>query len=151
MTIYIAADHRGFNLKNHLQNYLLALDYQVEDLGAARLTPDDDYPDYAFPLAQKVAQDKDSRGIIICGSGVGVDIAANKVKGVRCGLGFSEKQVAASRRDDDINILALAADYVTPEKAEQLVTAFLNTQFDPQPAHKRRLNKIAQYESSPTH
>lgn len=143
MKIYIGADHRGFTLKEQLKKHLTKA--EVIDT-----TPDhnseDDYPDAAVAVAEKVAKNPESRGVIICGSGIGVDIAANKVKGARAGLAISTKQVKDATEEDNINILALASDFTEPEDAKDLVDIFLKTKYIPEDRRQRRLEKIANLE-----
>lgn len=143
--IYTGADHRGFELKAKINKWLSGRGYEVEDVGAYVYEHDDDYVDYAISVGQWVAA-KDARGIVICGTGVGVDIAANKVEGVRCGLGWEEDQVHAARRDDNINVLALAADNLETEKALKLVERFLETGFVEHEKYIRRIEKMKRYE-----
>lgn len=160
MKIYIGADHRGFKLKSELKEWLSSISHQVEDLGAIELVPRDDYVDFAKSVAQKVSNEqarldsptessarRGSRGIVICGSGAGVDITANKIKGVRSCLGFNIQQVKAARADDNINVLALASDFTFLDNAKLLVSAFLETVFDPTDNHTRRIEKIRNLES----
>jgi ribose 5-phosphate isomerase B len=117
MTIFIGADHRGFNLKNQIIEYLHEKDIRIEDLGAYDYDPNDDYPDFAKKVAQAVIQNRENHlGIVVCGSGVGVAIAANRFQGIRAALGFEENQVAHARENDHINVLALPADYLDFEK-----------------------------------
>ncbi len=143
MKVFIGADHRGFHLKERLKPWLGAQGHQVIDAGSLQLEPQDDYPVISFGLAEKVVEEeKGARGILCCGSGVGAAVAANKVKGVRCGLGLTAKQVQAARHDDDMNILALAADYITEDTAREMVTAFLETTFSNEPRYQRRLDQI---------
>ncbi len=145
--IYLGADHRGFELKGQISKWLAGRQFEFEDLGAFTYDHDDDYFDYAYPVAQKVSQNpKQNRGILICASGVGVDIVANRIKGVRCGLGFAEDQVHAARRDDDINVLALPADNCEPELAVKLTEKFLDTSFAGQDKYLRRIEKINRLE-----
>src|SRR5688572_10419843 len=116
MNIYIAADHRGFVLKNELAAWLTREGHTVNDLGAATLNKDDDYPDFAVAVARAVAEaPHNRRGIALCGSGVGVAVVANKVAGIRAALIHDPAIAAAARADDDTNVLALGADYVTLE------------------------------------
>lgn len=143
--IFIGADHRGFELKAKINKWLFGRGYEFEDVGAFEYDHEDDYADYAILVAQKVAE-KNKRGVVICGSGVGVDIAANKVKGVRCGLGWEEDQVHAARKEDNINALALAADNVDEKKAMKLVETFLETEFVETDRYLRRVEKIARWE-----
>lgn len=145
--IYIGADHRGFELKARLNKWLTGRRYEFEDAGTFAYDRDDDYVDYAIAVAQKVAVNPEgNRGVVICGSGVGVDVAANKVKGVRCGLGFEPDQVYAARKDDNINVLALAADNVTEEESLALLEKFLETEFVKSEAYMRRVEKIERFE-----
>jgi len=148
MVIYIGSDHRGFKLKEYLKNLLIQKGYEVIDVGNDHYDESDDYPDFAAAIAKKISLDyENSRGILICGTGVGVDIVANKFMNVRSALIFSPDQAFDSRNDDDANVLALAADYLTPEAAKTILTTWLNTPFDQsQERFRRRLNKISQIE-----
>src|SRR3989338_8023888 len=103
MKVYIASDHAGFERKEMLKPFIEGLGYEVIDLGPAKLNPEDDYPDYALPLAKAVAKDK-APGILLCGNAEGVCIVANKVKGVRAAVGYSEYAAESSRNDDDTNV-----------------------------------------------
>lgn len=147
--IYIGADHRGFALKEVLKNYLKELGFDFQDLGALQLDSADDYPDYALAVAKKVAENAaENRGILICGSGVGADVAANKVKGIRSALCFSAKQAQASRNDDDANILTLASDFVSEDLAKEIVKVWLETPFGGAERYVRRIEKIKKIEES---
>ncbi len=146
MKIYIGDDHRGFALKEKLKPWLTTLGHEVVDCGANVLNPTDDYADFAFAVAEKVTADANSRGIVICGSAVGVTIAANKVKGARCAPGLSAIEVTRGREDDDTNILALSADYLSEDEAKTMVSAFLLTGFKAEERHVRRLKKIEERE-----
>jgi len=146
--IFIGADHRGYNLKENLKAYLKELRFEFKDLGAKELIVDDDYPDYALAVAQKVAEDpENNRGILICGSGVGVDIVANKIKGIRSALCFSIEQAQASRNDDDTNILSLPADFISEESAKEIVKMWLETPFSGLEHYARRIEKISEIEN----
>lgn len=146
MTIYLGADHRGFELKNQVKSWLLDKGFKVLDLGANEFVASDDFVEYAVSVGQHVSQNKDSRGIVICGSGAGVEIAANKVKRIRCSLGQSKEQVQKAREDDDINVLALASDFITTEKAKDMIESFLQTDFISSNKHNRRIEKISNLE-----
>lgn len=147
--IYIGADHRGYSLKEALKVYLKELNYIWEDLGAKELIADDDYPDYALAVAQKVAEDSENNcGILICGSGVGVDITANKIKGIRSALCFDVKQAQASRNDDNTNVLSLPADFVSESLAKEIVKIWLKTPFSGSEHYVRRIEKIKKIEES---
>ncbi len=149
MIIYIGADHRGFKLKESLKKFLSVTNYEVVDLGNDRYDENDDYPDFAEKVAEKVGGDAsgESRGIVICGSGAGVGIAANKFKGVRCVTAISSEQSAAAKKDEDTNILALAADFLSEETAKNIVKIWLETLFSDEERHKRRLEKIKAIEN----
>jgi len=145
--LYIGADHRGYKLKGILKIYLRDLNYNSEDLGAERLNPDDDYPDYAFLVAKKVAENpEENRGILICGSGVGVDVVANKIKNIRSALCFGAKQAQMSRNDDNTNVLSLPADYISENLAKEIVKVWLGTPFSGLDRHARRIEKIKKEE-----
>lgn len=148
MTIYLGADHRGFALKERLKTALANDVHEVVDVGAVSLAPDDDYPDFAAAVANKVSADPvNARGIVICGSGFGVDIVANKFKGVRAMLATSPDHAAVGRHDDDANVLALAADFTGPEQALEIAKAFLSTPFAKDERYARRIEKIAKIET----
>lgn len=146
MKIVIGADHRGFALKEDLKMYLEALNYLVVDVGAKHLDPTDDYPDFAYPAAMLVATADAERGILICGSGAGVTIAANKVAGIRAVEAHSVEHIVAARNDDDANILALSSDETDSDTAREIAEAFLNTPFSGDERHQRRLDEIAEIE-----
>ena len=148
MIVYLGADHRGFETKKYLKGILEERGYKVFDLGAYKYQKDDDYPEFAAKVAKKVGQKNGGKGIVICGSGVGVDVVANKFKGVRSAFGLSEAQVKAARSDDDANVLSLAADFTGKSKAAKLALVFLNTRFKSVPRFRRRLKKISAIENS---
>lgn len=126
--------------------WLLQQDYKVADCGNTVYDPNDDYPDFSFAVAKKVIEQKDNRGIVICANGAGVSIAVNKIDGVRAVLGVTPEQVHDARSDDDINIIALASDYLTEPQAQAIVASFLKTDFDPQERFLRRIGKITEHE-----
>ena len=143
MTIYLGADHAGYELKNILSEYLVHTGQEVEDLGAKTLDEDDDYPRYAYSVASKIlGGDDDDRGILICGSGQGMAMAANRVNGVRAALCWSEESARDARRDDDANVLVLPARFITSDEAEAIVNAWLKTIFAADPKYKRRLDEL---------
>lgn len=139
--LYLGADHRGFKLKERLKEWLTQKKVKFVDLGASTFDPNDDYPDIAQKVTQKVAQEKD-RGILICGSGAGMAIVANKINGIRAAIGFNPQQVRKMVEDDDVNILCLAADYLSKFKAFQLVKIFSQTKFQNTGKYLRRVQKI---------
>jgi ribose 5-phosphate isomerase B len=147
MVIYIGGDHRGFRIKEVLKADLLAAGYEVVDCGAAAENPDDDYTEFASAVAEKVSHEADTaRGILICGSGVGVDVTANKFKKVRSALGFSNDQVYSARHDDDANVLSLAADFTDEAAARAMTKIFVETPFGTDDRFRRRIDKILQIE-----
>lgn len=144
MVIYIGADHKGFELKEKLKNILRNAGYFVEDMGNSVKDEEDDYVDFASNVAKKVSLEYETaKGIVICGSGVGVSIVANKFKNVRCGLITSSNQAFDARNDDDINVLALPADYVDEETVRKIVFTWLQTPFSQEKKYQRRLDKIS--------
>ena len=145
--IYIGADHRGFRLKEEISKWLESQHYEFRDLGAKEYDKEDDYPDISIKVAETVATEG-AKGIIICGSGAGASIAADKVKGIRAGLCTSEKQAKAARNDDDINVLCLSTDAVSVDDNIKIVSVFLATMFSSDERHIRRINKIKQYEAT---
>lgn len=145
--IYLGADHRGFNLKEYLKKYLTDKKIQFFDVGAMELVKTDDYPDYAEMVAKSVAKAPlEYKGILICGSGHGVDIVANKYKGVRSALAFNKDVALQSRAHEDVNVLTLPANWLKPEEAEEILGIWLNTKFSGAKQHQRRLDKIAELE-----
>src|SRR4030042_3098793 len=119
MKIYLGADHRGFKLKEKISKWLFEWKYEFEDLGAQNLEISDDYTKYASEVASLVSQNLNSRGVLLCGSGVGVDVLANKFDGIRSSIGKSKEQVVAGRKDDNMNILVIAADYTKDEETKE--------------------------------
>ncbi len=140
MKVYLGADHGGYEMKKELKEWLRGRVDEVVDVGAERFDKEDDFVDYAQMVAEKI-QDE-AVGIVLCRNGVGVSIAANRYLGVRCVLGFDEKQVERARKDDDVNCLALPADYIDLEKAKKLVGKFLETDFEKKEKYVRRLEKL---------
>jgi ribose 5-phosphate isomerase B len=140
MTVYIGADHRGFKLKEFLKPKLKDIGYQVVDKGNTKYEPEDDFVDYVTKVTQEVK--KEGRGVLICGSGVGVDIAANKINKIRAGLLFDPKQARLAREDDNINVAVLAADFIDEDKALDIIEVFLAAVYSPNERHIRRLEKI---------
>lgn len=146
MTIFLGADHRGFELKSQIKSWLLDNSFQVEDLGAEEFVDNDDFIEYAVSVGEKVASNPDTKGIVLCGSGAGVEICANKVKNIRCCLGQSREQIAKARQADDINVLAIASDFTDIEMAKDLIEVFLQTDFIRNENHVRRIEKIKNLE-----
>ncbi|MBI4059151.1 ribose-5-phosphate isomerase [Candidatus Microgenomates bacterium] len=147
--IYIGADHGGYELKEELKKYLSELGYQVEDVGNHQVDPQDDYPDFIIPVAQKVVENSDSLGIVLGRSGNGEQIAANKIKGIRAALCLSEKMAELARTHNDANVLSLGGDFVSVDEAKKIVKTFLETPFSQEERHSRRIDKIKVYENQP--
>lgn len=140
--IYIASDHGGFELKKHIFRKLEAEDIVITDLGPEKFDPNDDYPDYVTPLVEKVLEDGENKGFLICRNGVGVSMAANKYKGIRATLSWSAEHAASSRNDDNTNVLCLPADYVSHKDGLEIVKVWLNTSFSNKDRHVRRVVKV---------
>lgn len=149
ITVFIGADHRGFEYKNQLIEYLQEKDIRVEDLGAYELDPVDDFPDISFKVAQAVQQNpSEFLGILICG-GAGVVITANRLKGIRCVVGFENEQVKHIRENDHINVLALPANYIDIETAKKFVDTFITTPLKQDEKYLRRVKKHDEVPSEP--
>jgi len=143
--IYLAADHRGFKLKEKIKSWLKEWGEKYEDMGNVSYDKDDDYPDYASKVAEAVSEGG-RRGIVICGSGVGVSFVADKHKGVRSMIGFSQKQVEHGVEHDHVNVLSLAANHFSDEQIKGMVEVFLKTKFGQEERFLRRSDKIKQLE-----
>ena len=141
LRVALGADHGGFALKNELTNQLRE-SYEVLDLGAHTLDTTDDYPDFSEAVAQAVSSGEAQRGILICGSGVGACVAANKIPGVRACLCHDTYSAHQGVEHDDMNVLCLGARVVGLELARELVTAFMNARFSSEERHCRRLGKV---------
>jgi len=144
MKISIAADHAGVELKQRLQAALTSAGHQVVDHGT-NSTASVDYPDYAATVAHDIMDGSADCGILICGTGIGMSIAANKFDGIRAAVAINPEEVGLARSHNDANILAIGARFTAPADADKMVQAFLNTPFDGG-RHTRRLEKIAQIE-----
>ena len=146
MRIGIAADHGGFELKVQLVAALTFAGYVIKDLGAIELKDGDDYPDFVVPLAKAVSKGEITRGLAICGSGVGACIAANKVHGVRAALITDSFSAHQGVEDDDMNVMCLGGGIIGSALAWELVLAFLGADFKAEEKYIRRLNKVAALE-----
>lgn len=141
--LYIGSDHGGYKLKEDLKKLLQKRKVKFADVGPLKLNDQDDYPPYAKKVAQAVQKDPDkNRGILLCRSGQGVCIAANKFKGVRAALCWNEAVAKHSRNDDDANVLCLASDFISTEMAEDIILTWLDTPFSFEQRHIRRLKEI---------
>jgi len=148
--IGVAADHGGYDLKEHLARMLREADYEVIDFGDGQPTSDDDYPDFVGPLARAVARGEVDRGVAICGSGVGASVVANKVAGVRACLIHETFSAHQGVEDDDLNMLCLGGLVVGHALAWELVHTFLAARFSGAERHCRRLAKVAELEHKET-
>jgi ribose 5-phosphate isomerase B len=146
MRIGIATDHGGFTLKEDLLSRLKAAGHEVIDFGAHSLVPGDDYPDFVVPLARAVSAGKVERGIAVCGSGVGAEVCANKVPGVRAGLIGDHFSARQGVEDDHMNVLCMGGRTVGPEVAWEFVETYLASEFSQAERHLRRLSKVAALE-----
>ncbi len=148
MKVFIGADHRGFERKLGLIPWLREKGYDVVDCGNTVLDPFDDFPDFSFKVADSVSTTPGSLGILVCGSGGGVTIAANKVKGIRCVTAGRVEDVRHNRAHDDANVIAIAANFTTEEETRKMVEAFLETPFSGEEKYKRRIAKITAREEA---
>ncbi len=145
--IYIGTDHRGFELKEKIKNWLFDKKIECFDVGAMEEIKTDDYPDYASMVSRNVAtHSEENRGILLCGSGHGMDIVANKFKGIRAVMGFNKNVAIQSRAHENANILILPADWLKPEEAIEIVDIWIHTKFDEAERNQRRLGKIKSIE-----
>jgi len=140
--IYVASDHGGLELKKELILFLQQNHSLIRDMGPTAFVKDDDYPDYVKPLCERVQQEPDSRGILICKNGVGVSVYANKFKGIRAALSWTPEHAKSARNDDDTNVLALPAEYVSRQVAFDIVKVWLTTPFSKEERFIRRLLKV---------
>ena len=151
--IYLGADHAGFELKEKVKDYLKQKGLEVEDLGAHTLDKNDDYPDYAKAVADKVAADPSAKGILLCSSAEGIWIAANKIKGIRAVAVWTTMSAKLSREHNDANVLCLSGGQtLTPipgtsfEDAKEIIDTWLDTPFSGEERHVRRIEKISALE-----
>lgn len=145
MKIGIACDHNGMKLKSEIISYLKDLNCNVIDLGPTKFDKNDDYPDYAFKLGEAVCDGEVNRGILICGTGIGMSIACNKVKGVRCAKVNTIKETRLTRIDNDANVIAISKD-LNFDRIKRIIETFINTPFSTEERHHRRVEKIKKYE-----
>ena len=146
MKLAIAADHAGYDLKDLLVPWLRSAGHQVVDLGAHELDPDDDYPDFAAAVAQSIQSGGAERGIVVCGSGVGACIAANKVPGIRACLCHDTYTGHQGVEHDDMNVICLGARIIGIDLVKEILQAFLSSNFVPEPRFHRRLEKLLELE-----
>jgi ribose 5-phosphate isomerase B len=144
MKIYLGADHNGFERKSKLAEYLQKSGYQVVDEGDVSLSPEDDFPQFASRVVQAMRGDNDTdvRGILICGSGQGMCMAANRFRGIRAALAFDQEEARSARNDDDANVLCLSARSLDFDTTLGIVHAFLMTPFAGASRFKRRIQEL---------
>ncbi len=145
MRVILASDHAGLRLKEKVKKYLARKKIEYEDLGTKSFKSVD-YPDYALKVAEKVAKNKNTRGILVCGTGTGMTIAANKVKGIRDVAAYDAYSAKMSRIDNDTNVLGLRGRFFPLEKMKKIINVWLDTPFSGEKRHKRRIKKIRDYE-----
>lgn len=147
MVIYIGADHRGFALKEKIKDFLKMRGYSTVDMGDEKYNENDDYPLFAIKVATQVSQEfETARGILICGSGVGMSVTANKFMHVRAAFASSPDQAFDGRKEDDTNILSLGANYINEETAKKIVLTWLETPYAGDERYQRRLEEISRLE-----
>jgi ribose 5-phosphate isomerase B len=146
MKIILGTDHRGFDEKNRIKAILIEKGFSVEDVGALEKNIADDFPLYAKAVAVTLFEKQDGKGILFCGSGVGMSIVANKFPSVRAGLGFNVEQVKSARHDDDINVLIIPVDFLSEEVVNEITYAFLHTPFSEEEKYIRRIKQISDIE-----
>lgn len=139
--IVLSSDHAGYEMKEKVKQYLSELGLTVEDVSSEKLDPQDDYPEYGFKLAQKVAQKKFDRGILLCGSGIGASIAANRFKGVRAALCTSAEHARLARLHNDANVLVIGGRTSTFETIKEMINTWLSQQFEGG-RHQRRVDQL---------
>ena len=147
-TVFIGADHAGFFLKDILKNYLLNKGVSVVDVSNATQDNQDDYVDFALAVSEKVASTPESVGILVCDSGTGMSIAANKVKGVFAANVWSEETAILSRQHNHTNVVCLGAKFITDTEAEKIVDAWLGASVSEEPRHLRRFHKMEDYDNT---
>ena len=144
--IYIASDHAGYRLKEEIKDYLNELGIKYRDLGAKKPDPDDDYPDFAFKVAEKISKNPDeNRGILICGTGQGMMRAANRVKNIRAFIAWDEYTAEMAKAHLNANVLVLGGQVTSLNTAKKIVATWLSTGFSGDERHKKRLKKIEKY------
>lgn len=144
MVVYLGADHNGFELKQQIHAFLLEHGHEVVDKGDERFDKDDDFPRYAAAVANAVLADEGSRGILVCGSGQGVCIAANRFKGIRGALAWNEDTAFEARNDDDSNVLCLPSRQIDMAAAREIIDTWLSTPFSGAARYRRRNQQLDQ-------
>ena len=148
MKIAVGTDHAGFSLKERLVEAIRQAGHEIVDCGADRVIPGDDYPDYAERVAAAITEGRAERGVLICGSGVGASVAANKFRGIRAALCHDSFSAHQGVEDDSMNVICLGARVVGPALAEELVQTFLRARFSGAERHARRLSKVTGFDAA---
>ena len=150
MRVALGADHAGFALKNDLAQWIIELGHEVQDLGAHSYERGDDYPDFARLVAEAVAEGRAERGLLVCGSGVGASVTANKITGIRAAMCHDTYSARQGVEHDDMNVLCLGERVIGRELSKELVRAFLSASFSGEEWHIRRLRKLSAIEAAYT-
>ena len=145
LKVYLGADHAGFELKEKIKEFLKNKKINYEDLGTGS-EESVDYPDFAIKVGERVAKEKGAKGILVCGTGIGMTIAANKIKGIRAAMVYDENTAKMSREHNDANVICLRGRGFPGEKALKLLWIWLNEEFSGEERHLRRIRKISEYE-----
>jgi ribose 5-phosphate isomerase B len=145
MKVAIGADHGGFHLKEELKGFITSLGYEIEDVGSY-CADAVDYPDFALAACKKVVSGDADRGILICGTGIGMSMAANKIPGIRCALVHDMFSAKATREHNDSNVLAMGERIIGPGLAQEIVRIWLGTEFSRAARHEQRINKVTSLE-----
>ncbi|MCZ7414221.1 ribose-5-phosphate isomerase [Streptomyces sp. WMMC897] len=148
MRVYLGSDHAGYELKNHLMEWLKANGHEPVDCGPHVYDAADDYPPFCLRAAERTAADPDALGVVVGGSGNGEQIAANKVRGVRAVLAWSEQTAALGREHNDANVISIGGRMHSTEEATRFVEVFLGTPFTGDERHQRRIDQLAGYETT---
>lgn len=148
MKVYLGADHNGFYFKQQIVDFLVKNNYEIADLGDDKLNPEDDYPVFAKKVVNNLlaSDEDDPRGILLCGSGQGMVIAANRTKGIRACLGWSIDAAKSSRNDEDSNVLCLPASILSNQESFNIISQWLDTPFSGASRHSRRIRELDETE-----
>lgn len=143
MKVFLGADHGGWEYKNQIREHLVHKGYEVDDVGAATLEPDDDFPQYAFAVATKVlGEEGDPRGILVCGSGIGMSIAANRIRGIRAAVVWSPELARETRQDNNSNVLCLAERFNDIDTVLAIVDSWLEEPYAGKERYQHRIDQV---------
>ena len=148
LAVAMGSDHAGFHLKEQLTLWVKTLGHHPIDVGAYVVDPKDDFPDFALEVSKRITEGQAAKGILLCGSGVGASIVANKIPGIRAAMCHDTYSAHQGVEHDDMNVLCLGARIIGVELAKELVASFLNSNFINETKYKRRLNKVLDIEST---